>query len=93
MHVAVMDRSPMNNIVQDLHERYGAGPMEHTVLGDYDADWDILYPFSSFLDTYRFPLPPVEFNWPKLDWTVQESFTAEHRKIHLRVNYVSANLT
>ncbi|KIR26373.1 hypothetical protein I307_04372 [Cryptococcus deuterogattii 99/473] len=78
-HLAFMDRGPMSDIVPSLYSRYGAPnlPLEHTSLTDYDSDWDVLYPVSTFLDTYRFDLPvseqAKEFTWPEMKWGVKDT--------------------
>nr|KIR45346.1 hypothetical protein I312_05389 [Cryptococcus bacillisporus CA1280] len=78
-HLAFMDRGPMSDIVPSLYSRYGAPdlPLEHTSLTDYDSDWDVFYPVSTFLDTYRFDLPvseqAKEFTWPEMKWGVKDT--------------------
>ncbi|TXT09032.1 hypothetical protein VHUM_02506 [Vanrija humicola] len=88
-HVAFMDAANPTHIINDFHERYGNGAeLEHTVLTDYDSDWDTLYPVSTFLDTYRWKLPHVEFDWPKLG---AETSRVQHDNgtatIHLKMNH------
>jgi len=93
MHIGFMDKGPRGTFVNDIHKRYGSGePVEHTSITEYDSDWDIMYPVSSFMDTYRFQLPKVEFDWPMLDWGVKETLLGAGRKIDLRFNFVSQNL-
>ncbi|ADV23802.1 hypothetical protein I305_05745 [Cryptococcus gattii E566] len=78
-HLAFMDRGPMSDIIPSLYSRYGAPdlPLEHTSLTDYDSDWDVFYPVSTFLDTYRFDLPvseqAKEFTWPEMKWEVKDT--------------------
>ncbi|KAL0245460.1 hypothetical protein I308_104589 [Cryptococcus tetragattii IND107] len=78
-HLAFMDRGPVSDIVPSLYSRYGAPdlPLEHTSLTDYDSDWDVFYPVSTFLDTYRFDLPvseqAKEFTWPEMKWGVKDT--------------------
>lgn len=90
MHIAFMDRGTELDFVEAIHERYGSGPIEHTSLGDHDPDWDIIYPVSSFLDTYRFPLPRIPFEWPILRYKVQENESDGDRRIQLSLDFVSS---
>jgi hypothetical protein len=77
-----MDSGPEYDFVQALHERYGTdSPVQ-------DPDWDVLYPISSFLDTYRFELPVNDFVWPRADFSVQSSIGDGTRKLDLRLNFV-----
>ncbi|WWD16981.1 hypothetical protein CI109_101415 [Kwoniella shandongensis] len=76
-HIAFMDRGPVSDIAPSAHARYGNGsPLEHTSLTDYDSDWDVMYPVSSFFDTYRFPIAvdreARDFQWPNMGHYVQE---------------------
>lgn len=63
-----MDLAHNHQYVKDIHDRYGAGPLEATTLTEYDSDWDVLYPLPSFLDTWKFPIapPPSDFAFPQL---------------------------
>ena len=88
-HLAFLDRGTELDFVEAIHARYGAGPVEHTSLGEHDPDWDVLYPISSFLDTYRFPLPPTPFDWPNLRYTVNNTESSGVRRIQLSLDFVS----
>lgn len=86
-HLAFMDKGTKLGFVEAIHERYGSGPVERTSLGEYDPDWDVLYPVSSFLDTYRFRLPSTPFDWPNLQYTAHETESNEARRIQLSFNF------
>ena len=77
------------DFVEAVHARYGAGPLEHTSLGQRDPDWDVLYPISSSLDTYRFPLPSTPFEWPKLSYIANDTESNGVRRIQLSLDFVS----
>ncbi|WVQ80122.1 hypothetical protein IAT38_002223 [Cryptococcus sp. DSM 104549] len=92
-HLAFMDRGPIADIPSAIHERYAlpGAPLEHTVLTDYDSDWDMLYPVSTFLDTYRFTLPVPEevegFKWPKMEWEEVEGGVWEDGKREMTLKF------
>ncbi|OXG17593.1 hypothetical protein C367_05083 [Cryptococcus neoformans Ze90-1] len=93
-HLAFMDRGPVADIVPSLYSRYGTLdlPLEHTSLTDYDSDWDVLYPVSTFLDTYKFDLPVSEetkkFTWPEMKWGVKDTKWEDGvRKMVLTFNF------
>lgn len=88
-HIAFMDRGTELDVVEAIHERYGVGPIEHTSLGDHDPDWDVLYPISTFLNTYRFPLAPTGFDWPEIKSEAQVTSVDGLRKIQLSFDFVS----
>ena len=68
-----MDKGPQFDFVSAIHARYGTqDPVVPTVMNKENTDWDVLYPVSSFLDTYRFPLSPIAFDWPKMGIEVHE---------------------
>ncbi|WVQ67426.1 uncharacterized protein L199_005623 [Kwoniella botswanensis] len=77
-HIAFMDRGPTANIVESIHTHFGKNGSEvvNTQLTDYDSDWDTVYPISSFLDTYKFPLEvsreDEHFEWPSIGFYTQE---------------------
>jgi hypothetical protein len=64
-----MDMAGNKAIVDTLHSRYGAGPLQSTTLTEYDSDWDVLYPLPDFLETWHFPISPSsesrDFKFPK----------------------------
>ncbi|WVQ99736.1 hypothetical protein IAU59_006878 [Kwoniella sp. CBS 9459] len=93
-HVAFMDRGPQSNIVSAIHEKYGlqGSTVEHTALTDADSDWDVLYPISNFIDTYKFPLYVSDevdaFEWPKVDhWMEDVKWEYGERYIRLRFDF------
>jgi hypothetical protein len=87
-----MDSGPELDFVEALHERYGAAdsPIENTHMSKANSDWDVLYPISSFLDTYRFDLPSKgEFAWPEMGIQVVETHGDGTRKLDMTLNFVS----
>jgi hypothetical protein len=85
-----MDSGPEFDFVEALHERYGTdAPVQRTVMNKANSDWDVLYPVSSFLDTYRFELPSTDFAWPKMGLDVTETRGESTRKLDMRLNFVS----
>lgn len=85
-----MDSGPEYDFVEALHARYGTdAPVESTIMNKENSDWDVLYPVSSFLDTYRFELPSIDFVWPKMGLEVEETKGESTRKLDMRLNFVS----
>ena len=83
-----MDSGPEFDFVEALHERYGTdSPVQETVMNKHNTEWDVLYPISSFLDTYRFDLPPNNFVWPRADIQAEETLGDGTRKLDLRLNF------
>jgi hypothetical protein len=87
MHVAFMDRGPTSDIIPVLYERYGdpSSPLEHTDLSPHDSDWDVLYPISSFMDTYRWSVQSESFEWPLIGMNVD----VDDRTVYFKLNFVS----
>lgn len=84
-HFAFMDMRGNTEVIETFHKRYGGQTkLEHTQVDDYNSDWDTLYPVSSFLDTYKFPLPYVGFDWPKLHHTSERERTPDGN-LHIRI--------
>lgn len=92
-NLAFMDSGPEFDFVAAVHERYGTeAPVVETVMNKNNTDWDVLYPISSFLKTFRFTLPPTEpsFTWPEMGISVKESSkTAGVRDLQIRLDFVS----
>ena len=84
-----MDKGSELDFVDSIHARYGVGPLEHTNLGEYDSDWDTIYPISSFLETYRFPLTPTPHDWPRMKYTSDVSASDGVRRVKLSMDFVS----
>ncbi|GAA5858742.1 hypothetical protein JCM8547_004967 [Rhodosporidiobolus lusitaniae] len=62
LHVAALDGMPFEDLVVKATEGMIA-PGSKPVLSsadDLSTDWDILYPVSQFLTTYKVPLPPAD---------------------------------
>lgn len=76
-HLAFMDRHANVRYAEEFHEQFGPGTeLTRTVMDDYNSDWDTLYPVSSFLDTYRFPLPAARangFSWPAVQYNASRT--------------------
>lgn len=74
-HLAFMDQPHNYRYALEFHEEYGKGAeLVKTEMNDYNSDWDVLYPVSTFLETYKFALEPVKFDrWPEM--THEESRT------------------
>ena len=88
-----MDRGSVH-LHEALHERLSpASKLEHTWLTQYDPDWDVVYPVSSFLDTWRFNLEkPINDrgDWPQLQAEAKTvDRTETERTIQLRIDFVS----
>ncbi|WWD03211.1 hypothetical protein V865_001261 [Kwoniella europaea PYCC6329] len=96
-HIAFMDRGPTANIVESIHTHFGKNGSEvvNTQLTDYDSDWDTVYPISSFLDTYKFPLEvsreDEQFEWPSIGFYTQE-VSWEYATRVLRLRFVFKGL-
>lgn len=88
-HIALMDTARNNQVMRALHNQFGAGaPLTRTEATEDNADWDVLYPVSAFLETYKFPLPPTEFTWPKMEFEATREKTDEgHTRIHLKTDH------
>lgn len=86
-----MDSGPEFDFVDALHNRYGTpdGPVQSTIMNKANPDWDVLYPVSSFLDTYRFALPRDDFEWPSMGVEVNETVSDGKRKLDLSLDFVS----
>ncbi|WWC62230.1 uncharacterized protein I303_104826 [Kwoniella dejecticola CBS 10117] len=94
-HVAFMDQGPTRDIVSTIHTKFGQEDSEvvNTKLTDYDSDWDVIYPISSFIDTYKFPIAPEtkedkEFEWPTMGFYTQEvKWEYGMRELRLRFDF------
>lgn len=88
-----MDLADNHQYVKEIHERYGAGPLEATTLTEYDSDWDVLYPLPSFLDTWKFPISPPsqspDFKFPEVGVEHTELDPVEEgvRRLKFRFNF------
>lgn len=86
-----MDSGPEFDFVDALHARYGTDqPVEKTIMNKANPDWDVLYPVSSFLDTYRFNLPQTPFEWPSMGIQVNETVKGDVRVVDLSLDFVSS---
>jgi hypothetical protein len=88
-----MDSGPEFDFIAAVRERYGTdSPVVETVMNKNNTDWDVLYPISSFLKTFRFVLPPTEpsFAWPEMGISVKESSKISGvRDLQIRLDFVS----
>ncbi|KIO07538.1 hypothetical protein M404DRAFT_997720 [Pisolithus tinctorius Marx 270] len=60
LHIATADGAPgFDTLVHAMAERFGVEgvPPRRVIMDDHNGDWDILYPFSTFLSPYKIDLP------------------------------------
>lgn len=83
------------HVPRKLHERYAApnAPLQPTTLTSYETDWDVIYPVSSFLETWRFGVAPPaaekQFEWPQMGWEVKEKALSDgQRSLSFKLNFV-----
>jgi hypothetical protein len=88
-HLAFMDKRDNARYAREFHEQYGQGSeLIPTIVDDYNSDWDTLYPVSTFLETYKFPLENVDFDWPKVTYTSTRTLQADgNTHIQLRIDH------
>ncbi|GAA5972745.1 hypothetical protein JCM11641_003001 [Rhodosporidiobolus odoratus] len=70
LHVATTDGMPFEGLVERATRGLvaeGEVPMP-TVADELSVDWDIIYPVSQFLTTYKVPLPPISPSYTS-PWT------------------------
>lgn len=88
-----MDHAGNQAIIDAIHSRYSAGPLETTVLNEYDSDWDVLYPLPDFLETWRFPIASTaeaaSFTFPKpiIQHTELESLGDGIRRLKFKFDF------
>lgn len=87
-HLAFMDSQGNRRLAEEMHTAMGPGTeLTATEVNDSVPDWDTLYPISSFLETYRFPLPDTDFVWPEMGVESSRSTVDSGERIHLRMNH------
>ncbi|EIN06322.1 hypothetical protein PUNSTDRAFT_106562 [Punctularia strigosozonata HHB-11173 SS5] len=61
LHIAAADPAPgLETLVADIGAQWGppGAPAPHSiVMHDWNADWDVLYPFSAFLSPFKIAVP------------------------------------
>ncbi|KAI6102551.1 hypothetical protein EV401DRAFT_2023493 [Pisolithus croceorrhizus] len=60
LHIAAADGAPgFDTLVHAMAEKFGVEgiPPTRVIMDAYNGDWDILYPFSTFLSPYKIDLP------------------------------------
>ncbi|KAI0046019.1 hypothetical protein FA95DRAFT_1680074 [Auriscalpium vulgare] len=60
LHIGAADGAPgLDALVYQISEQFGVPgtTAEAEEMNDWNGDWDILYPFSSFMSPYKIPLP------------------------------------
>jgi len=60
LHVGAADGAPgFDQLVNDIAANFGVVGTQAVLedMHDWNGDWDILYPFSSFMSPYKIPLP------------------------------------
>ncbi|KAI5479232.1 endoplasmic reticulum metallopeptidase [Pseudohyphozyma bogoriensis] len=78
LHVAAVDGAPFFDLVAEATQPLSEGnalPIPHLV-NDHSSDWDIIFPVSQFLTSYRVPLPPTPSSYAS-PWS---SFTVTAQK-------------
>ncbi|SCV68329.1 BQ2448_450 [Microbotryum intermedium] len=65
LHVASVDGAPFQDLLVEATKGLTASNMVPEALRahDYSTDWDIIFPVSQFLTTYKVPLPPTEASY------------------------------
>jgi hypothetical protein len=88
-----MDSGPSGTLLQDIHERYGAlnSTLSPNIWTESNADWDVFYPISALIETYRFPIQGDRgFTWPKAGIEVEElGYVNGVREMNLMLDFVS----
>lgn len=87
-----MDRGSFPGVLEAIRDRYHpSAAILDTSLLQPNSDWDVLYPVSAFLDTHKFPLPSVEFEWPKMRYEADIGIAekGDVRDIKLKLDFVS----
>ncbi|KAI9455042.1 hypothetical protein F5148DRAFT_409217 [Russula earlei] len=60
LHIGVADGAPgFEQLANDIAADFGTVGRQvvHEVMHDWNGDWDIIYPFSAFMSSYKIPLP------------------------------------
>jgi hypothetical protein len=87
-----MDSGPSSHVLEAIHERYGApgSTIQPSLWTESNAEWDVFYPISALLSTYRFPVQVKEtFAWPKMGMNVEElGWENGIRRIKLIMDFV-----
>ncbi|BEJ13055.1 hypothetical protein CspHIS471_0302290 [Cutaneotrichosporon sp. HIS471] len=88
-HIAFMDSGRNAAYMKEVYDQFGNGAeLVRTEQGNGNSDWDVLYPVSSFLETYSFELPKTEFDWPEMTFKATREKTDEgHTRIHLKTDH------
>lgn len=88
-HIAFMDSGGNSVVMKELHDQFGGGAeLVRTEQTDDNSDWDVLYPVSSFLETYSFELPKTKFDWPEMTFeATREKTDGGHTRIHLKTDH------
>lgn len=81
LHFASADPAPgFKDYLTDLATRLDLGTPEENTMTDWLSDWDTIYPFSQFLNSYRIQLPtpaiqelPDSYEEPRITGTVLSS--------------------
>lgn len=98
LHVAGMDGGPaFEPLVMQTADAVGldSSKLERNVISDSIPDWDIIYPISQFLLSYKVPLPPpsADFKMPVADTfkvTLEKSSlnpVKKQRSLQLKVDH------
>ncbi|GAA6002746.1 hypothetical protein JCM10207_007655 [Rhodosporidiobolus poonsookiae] len=83
LHVASVDGNPFYELVTSSTAglRAEGSLPEPTIADDLSVDWDIIYPVSQFLTTYKVPLPPVADDYVS-PWTSSFGISLTHNVLN-----------
>ncbi|EKM50065.1 uncharacterized protein PHACADRAFT_153387 [Phanerochaete carnosa HHB-10118-sp] len=97
LHIAAADSAPgFDALAHDIAERFGVSgvPPTPVIMNDWNADWDTIYPFSTFITPYKMELPLKEEYMDLLDYSFAVSAVNDHidtaagtRKLTLKVTH------
>ncbi|GAA5912605.1 hypothetical protein JCM8208_004787 [Rhodotorula glutinis] len=83
LHVASVDGTPFSGLVESATAglRAAGSVPQPTIADDLSVDWDIVYPVSQFLTTYRIELPPVDTDYVA-PWTDSLKVTVQRNVLN-----------
>ena len=61
LHFANADPAPgFNQYIEEIRQKLDLGPIEENQMDEWISDWDTIYPFSQFLNSYKIQLDGVQ---------------------------------